>query len=668
MLVLMLNFKLVCYMKTFKNIFIKPLAVSLLFMFAACADYLDIMPDNVATMEHAFSNRNVTNKFLFSCYNYMPNPVSLTENPALVGGDENWWCLDEWVWGLQYRTTNAAYLAQGLQNANDPYLNYWDGARNGKNLFIGIRDCNIFLENIHVPTDIEEDERSQWTSEVKVLKAYFHFYLLRNYGPIPVTRENIPVDVSEVSVYREPVDNAVDYIVELIDEAMPGLLPQSFATRGEDAGRITRPIAAAIKAQALVWAASPLLNGSEQEMPSFSLIDNRGVQLFPQEYEVEKWVRAARAIREAIDICHENGHRLYEYQNYNTALSDTTRLKCVLRGAVTEKYNPEIVWPSTQSTQNLEYNVSPYFDMIYAETATSEFGATLKIAEQFYTHNGLPVEEDEEWISWAGGINRRYEPAVNSGTGMDGNSLSGDHRFLIQSNETSAKLHFYREPRFYAWIGFDRGIWEMNGKGEAGRFLKARGGELHGVSNAGRHNTCGYVTKKLVNMETVQNTNGALTQTRYTYPVIRLTDLYLLYAEALNESKAVPDSEVYQWIDLVRLRAGIPGVLEAYKKAVSSQKNKPATKSGMREIIKRERLIELSFESQRFYDLIRWKDAYQHWNEPVQGWNINGRTVDTYYQVTTYFAQRVFNQRDYFWPLKLGSLQVNRNLVQNPGW
>jgi hypothetical protein len=88
----------------------------------------------------------------------------------------------------------------------------------------------------------------------------------------------------------------------------------------------------------------------------------------------------------------------------------------------------------------------------------------------------------------------------------------------------------------------------------------------------------------------------------------------------------------------------------------------------MREIIKKERLIELSFESQRFYDLIRWKDAYQYWNEPVKGWNVTENSIDGYYQVTVYFNQRVFNERDYFWPLKLSSLQVNRNLVQNPGW
>jgi hypothetical protein len=655
---------------------IKTFAVTLVMAFTACADYLDIMPDNVATMEHAFSNRNVTQRFLFACYNMLPNPVSYDESPALLGGDESWWCLDQWGIGLQYHNKNAAYLAQGYQNVNNPYLNYWDGTNNGKNLFIGIRDCNIFLENIHIPLDIEEWERTQWTAEVKFLKAYFHYYLLRHYGPVPIMRENIPVNVSaeEIQVYREPVDDVVNYIVELIDEAMPNLMPSTWQTRADDAGRITQPIAASVKAEALVWLASPLLNGSEEEAPTFSLIDGRGVQLFPQEYSAEKWTRAAQAAKEAIDICHQNGHSLYDYQGVGAGtLSDITRLKCTLRGAVTEKYNPEIIWPSVQATGNLEYYVCPFLDMLNSGIMPAEIGPTLKIAEEYHTRNGLPLDEDEEWLNWAGNsATQRYEPitvSTETGSGMDGNSsLRDDHLYLLQGNEITVKLHFYREPRFYAWIGCDRNIWEMNGKGETARVIRAKAGELNGVSSTGRHNTCGYITKKLVNMETLQNSNGSFSQTRYTYPLIRLTGLYLLYAEALNESKSAPDGEVYDWVDSVRTRAGIPTVLNAYTKAIPGKRSKPTTKAGMREIIKRERMIELSFESQRFYDLIRWKDAYQYWNEPIRGWNIAGRTVESYYQVTTYFDQRVFNMRDYFWPIRLASLQAYNKLVQNPEW
>ncbi|KAA6324773.1 RagB/SusD family nutrient uptake outer membrane protein, partial [termite gut metagenome] len=322
----------------------------------------------------------------------------------------------------------------------------------------------------------------------------------------------------------------------------------------------------------------------------------------------------------------------------------------------------------------LEYYSTCYLNSFTVTTTFSEFGPTLKIAEEFYSRNGLPLDEDAEWTEWIGGnFIQRYDPLVisrNAGSGINKtSSLSDDHKYYIRENETTAKLLCYREPRFYAWIGFDRGIWELNGKNENERYLLARGGETQGANGDGRHNPCGYFAKKLVNLETAQNTSGGLTQVRYTYPMIRLTDLYLLYAEALNESKSAPDNEVYQWIDSVRIRAGIPGVVEAYStNAVAAKKNKPTTKEGMRDIIKQERLIELSFESQRFYDLIRWKDALRYWNEPVRGWNIVEKTPNLFYSVITYFNSRTFNTKDYLWPLKLSTLQVNPNFKQNPGW
>jgi hypothetical protein len=157
-----------------------------------------------------------------------------------------------------------------------------------------------------------------------------------------------------------------------------------------------------------------------------------------------------------------------------------------------------------------------------------------------------------------------------------------------------------------------------------------------------------------------------LNDTDMSYPLSRLSDLYLLYAEALNETKGSPDEEVYQWIDAVRSRAGLKGVVESWKK--SSVPDKPLSKDGMREIIKRERTVELAFECQRFYDMLRWKDAAKALSEPVQGWNYKGNDVASYYQVVTYWNQRTFRARNYLWPVPLTNLIVNANLVQNPGW
>jgi hypothetical protein len=646
----------------------------------SCASYLDVVPDNVATIDHAFSTRNTMQRFLMTCYWYLPNAVSYWNNPGLIGGDELWWCIDVDA----MNTNDAAYLAKGGQNANNPYLNFWDGEKSGKNLFVAIRDCNIFLENAHSPTDIYDYERRQWISEVKFLKAYFHYYLLQIYGPIPIIRENLPVSATseEVRIFREPVDDVVNYIVDLIDEAMPDLMLNTDDTRVNDAGRITQPVAAAIKAKVLALAASPLFNGSEDTPPQFSLVDNRGVELFPRKYEAEKWTRAAKAAEEAIQISLNAGHRFYVLNpgvitSANIALmNDTTKWKCELRGAITDRFNTEIIWPATTMTYNtLQGQAVPNFGTFTANVNPSEIGPTLKVAEEFYTRNGIPIDEDMEWRSWVGeNFIQRYEhiaASTEAGSGINGvSSLSDDHKYYIRSGENTAKLHFYRERRFYAWLGFDRGIWETNGHTNEQTPMLARGGEAQGMMGGGRHTTCGYFSKKLVHMGTIKNANNSnFNYEEYTYPLVRLSDLYLLYAETLNESKAAPDAEVYNWIDQVRARAGLKPVLQAWNDhAIPGMKNKPTRKDGMREIIKRERMIELSLESQRFFDLRRWMDARQYLNEPVTGWNFQGANPDSYYTVVTYFNQRVFNTRDYFWPLRLESLQINSNLKQNPGW
>ncbi|NQU51859.1 MAG: RagB/SusD family nutrient uptake outer membrane protein, partial [Bacteroidetes bacterium] len=150
-----------------------------------------------------------------------------------------------------------------------------------------------------------------------------------------------------------------------------------------------------------------------------------------------------------------------------------------------------------------------------------------------------------------------------------------------------------------------------------------------------------------------------------------LGDLYLLYAEALNEVKSAPDAEVYEYVDLIRERAGLAGVVESWSQH-STYSDKPSTKEGMRDIIKQERLIELAFEGTRFWDLRRWKDAEKYMNLPIKGWDIGGRGLG-FYNVTTVFPGPSdpvipFEFKDYLWPIREDEIIKNPNLVQNPGW
>jgi hypothetical protein len=639
-------------MKRFKIIF---LSISIGVM-TSCASYLDIVPDSIADMETAFSNRANAEQYLFSCFTYLPNPTNGFNYPGLVGSDEIWWNIDRAGTGLEQEI--GGKLAWGLQNTNSPLFDYFDGG--DRNLFKGIRDCNTFLENINTPPDLEELERDRWIAEVKFLKAYFHYFLMHLYGPIPITRENLPVDAppDQVRVFREPIDDVVNYIVELLDEAVKDLPLSIETTKVEDAGRITKPIALALKAKTLVWAASPLFNGNSDYV---NFKDSRGIQLIPDgDPDIKKWERAAVAIKNAIDTAHLAGHKFYEHVPA-TPMSDITKLKYSLRGAITEKFNPEIIWPSTHDVSQLQQRSMPQVGDYVDESSLRQMTmicATLKIAEQYYTNNGIPIDEDPAWLAWIGGsLDNRYETQVARGT---------DHQYYIQTNETTAKLNFYREPRFYAYLAFDRGIFEGAGRSEVNSFfLKARASEANGFVNADMHIPTGYYMKKLVN--TAVTAERIYSGRRYSYPIIRLTDLYLLYAEALNESSGTEvNPEVYQWINLVRARAGLKGVIESW--AVASDPDKPRNKEGMRNIIKQERLIELAFEGHRLSDLRRWKDAARYLSEPVKGWNHREPTAEGYYKVTTIYDQRTYTTKEYLWPIGLSTLIVNKNLVQNPGW
>src|SRR6202008_3121426 len=99
-----------------------------------------------------------------------------------------------------------------------------------------------------------------------------------------------------------------------------------------------------------------------------------------------------------------------------------------------------------------------------------------------------------------------------------------------------------------------------------------------------------------------------------------LADLYLMYAEALNEVKGYSTEDTH-WINLVRERASLPTVEESWTN-YSTDPSKYTTKEGLREIIQQERAIELMFEGHRYWDLKRWKKAHVALNQPIKAWDI----------------------------------------------
>lgn len=633
-----------------------------LFIFAflfptACNNYLDVVPDNVATIDNAFTNRYNAEKFLFTCYSWLPNHTNISTNPAFFGGYEMWMLNDELTWPYAQGGVNqhAYFMARDGQNANSPYINTWEGLRGGVDLWTGIRDCNIFLENVDLPRDIDEDERTRWKAEVKFLKAYYHFYLLQQYGPIPITDKNLPVSTSvkDVAVYRDPVDEVVNYIVNLLDEAALAL-PNRIENTTEELGRITKPVALAVKAKLLTMVASPLFNGNSNYS---NLVDNRGKTLFPQAYDPNKWGKAATAIKEAIDCAEENGAQLYYYTG-SSNLAESTKAKLNIRGSVTERWNSEIIWGSSQSTVNLQKSLA---HRQVGLTAVAAYVAcvgnpTIRSVERFYSSNGVPINEDITWDY----VNR-----------YDVRKATASEKFLIREGFTTAKLNFDREIRFYASLYFDGSMVYGNGVNTENNYANItytsmKNGMMSGRYTNNMYSVTGYGVKKLVHPNTVLG-NTTFSAYEYAFPIIRLADLYLLYAEVLNEIKSKPDNEVYVYIDKVRERASLKGVVESWA-TYSSNPSKPTTQEGMREIIHQERMIELAFEGQTYWDLLRWKKAQAEFSIPVQGWNVMGKEVADYYQIVTIFTPAPFKIKDYFYPIRNYELSVNKNLVQNYGW
>lgn len=620
---------------------------------SSCADFLDIVPENVASMDNAFSNRENSMKFLYTCYKYLPDACNPDNTPGFLTGDEYWMLPKSTDLSANF-SLNGWNIARCQQNVSSPLLNYWDGGKGGHNLWVAIRDCNIFLENIHKPVDLDEYERIRWIAEVKCLKAYYHYYLLRLYGAIPIMDKNIEVnaDIDEVRRFRDPVDDVVAYIVATIDECKKDL-PLQIVDEGKELGRLTRPAALAIKAQTLLLAASPLFNGNPNNA---DIVDKRGIYLFSKEYKQEKWDAAAVAAKEAIECAEEAGHELYQYTDYAN-ISDVTRRLLSISKSVSERWNEELIFGVTSPTNFIQKFSCPALSSLSSPTVTPLISVTMNVAESFYTKNGVPMDEDNSEY-WVNNYHERYKPAVIPD--------EADNKYYLEIGEQTALLNMNREPRFYANLGFDRGAWYIEGnKDDLDGTVKlhAKKGEFAGRTHSS-YNITGYFPKKIVGTQAYFSKSEWVSY-RYTFPVVRLADLYLMYAEALNESLPAPNEDVYIYIDKVRLRAGLEGVVSSWMK-YSSDPEKPKSKDGMRNIIRQERLNELSLEGQRFWDLRRWRINL---DRSVKGWNVMGETVQDYYNVIEiYNRSEEYGMKDYLWPLSTDAILKNPNLVQNPGW
>ncbi|MDR0865498.1 MAG: RagB/SusD family nutrient uptake outer membrane protein [Candidatus Symbiothrix sp.] len=628
--------------------------------FHSC-DYLDVVPDDIATLDHSFANRLEAEKFLFTCYSYIPETANVNANIGLCGADE--------IWTNRYRENDGLRVAKGQQNINDPFINYWEGKHGtGINLYNAIRDCNIFLEILEdasrVP-DLSLTMRRRWICEVKFLKAYYHFYLFKMYGPIVIADKNIPIDATteEVRVKRATVDEVVHYISDLYDESLgdPNRtdLPEKITNPQLEMGRITRDVVLSMKARLWVYAASPLFNPKQGDTDYQNFKDKDNVFLFPQSYDPDKWIKAKEACEAALTAAEIAGVRPYTFITEKSLPEETMTEMRIRNSFADDEWSSELIWGLTGSgrrgNDNLQARAMARINPAAAlnnAVANDELNPTIQITKFYYTKNGVPVSEDKTWLSG------RSETDIVT--------IKPDYKNNLVEGYDIAAMHVEREPRFYANLAFDGSIWYMeNSTAPTMWSVKCRIGGQQAKLGTDWFSLTGYWPKKLVNWKYVINQEyGSRVLRDYPWPEMRLCDLYLLYAETLCETGDL--GKAIEYIDKVREKAGLQGIVESWTN-YSNQPNKFNTQGGLRDIIKQERTIEFMFEGHRYWDVRRWKDLHKL-NQIIQGWDVEQETPDAYYRPKNIFIQGFVTPRDYFSPLSEQALIVNPNLVQNPGW
>lgn len=633
------------------------------FLYAGC-DFLDVQPEQKGTLEEAFANQNTAENFLYSCYSFMPATSDFNGEPQTLGASDEVCLTSQWATNWHY----SKIVNIGAQTAADPIYNYWSYYTSqtqptrckAYNLYGAIRQCYTFLDKVRTVPGISTEKLNLWIPEAQFLIAYYHYLLLRLYGPIVIVEKEIPFDAPEDLYYpkRKPYDECVSWISDRLDEVA---LKLPAARPSYEMGRPTSVVAKAIKSRMLLYAASPLFNGNSEFYADFK--NKSGENLISLQYDKEKWKKALDATEAAIDAAHSAGHSLFEYPSSPSGASDQTKAYYNHRYMVVmmpSEGNTDMIWAYSKDQSNIQQMIAARG--LAAGSTSVPYGGiapSFQMVETFLTKNGLPMSVDPTF-DYAG----RYDFAKIPG-----------------SSEWTVKMHLNREPRFYADIAYDRATnYELNGKdgiSAPGYTLYLRMGEKNpatGLPNANdplkdMWTVNGYLTKKFLHPSS-NFENNLLTKRKPTaFPLIRLTELYLNYAEAYYEYYGRLDGQALTYFNEIRRRAGIPDVDVSWQGIPGKD---------YREIIRQERTIELMFEGHRFFDARRWKIAHLTFSKVQKRWNCfasgySNQNVQPYddYLVLRNSAEptKTFvSPKHYLYPLGSRDIDINYNLVQNPGW
>ena len=266
-------------------------ALAAISILSGCSDYLDREYDSFIDNEMTFTSYERTSKFLVNAYRYLPDGFNRIGSEAMLDA-----------------ATDDAEHANASCNIQHFNTGAWNSRSNPDDLwnkyYAGIRIANEFIENVdRVNLDkyrLDPDNQNEyqnrlndlktWKYEARFLRAFFHFELVKRFGPVPVITSTLSVNADYSETPRPSMDDCISFISSECDKVAEVLDLTPGRGIDSDLGRATKGAALALKSRVLLYAASPLYldwqNFSESDLPS----------------DMEKWKAAAQASKDVIDL------------------------------------------------------------------------------------------------------------------------------------------------------------------------------------------------------------------------------------------------------------------------------------------------------------------------------------------------------------------------------
>jgi hypothetical protein len=672
---------------------IKYLLLAFLLPFMSCESYLNQSIQSLLSEETVFNDYVHAQGYLEQCYKFVVNY-------AAVGNQNN---ADNFLQGDEYLTvstgmtsmqfdqgtinnyTNGIYSRPGytLNQIGTGFLNGGPGIWQG---WIAIRICNIVLRNVDNMTGTTQTEKNLLKGQALFFRAYFHHEIMKFWGAIPyvdkvLDGKNQDFAFPRPTTYKESALKAdADFAAaaELLPNTWDDLKTDPTATFltfrtdtwGNNLMRINKVIVYSYKGKNLLLAASPLMKGSRDTY----------------DYDQELCAQAAEAFAHVIlfDRLDVNDLGLTTLVNYPHLFYTTTTNKTLWPGTAknTAPLEAEYIFSSVANSINGATS-TPRNYMPYGNTNNYETPNHRYVHKIFGTANGLSCDEDPTFLKVDGPYGK------------------------IGVNEFDK-----RDPRFYANMMIDGDLAIVNPSADANyKYLQLYNTGLikAGINVTGYNKPAfqkiwhtGYFVKKWADITfNVAATAGGsvvdnVTQINASWTSMRLTDVYLMYAEALAATTTYGSNKAPTYsflenaptalevINTIRDRFSVPHVETAYNSIGIDMKD-DANRNKFMDVVRRERACELCFEGERWTDLRRWQIADQLeyklktsinfdrtvYPTPVKAPTAN-LTRDKFKNIN--FTEKLILTRvcDYpkqFWlPFPTDQTQMYDGFPQNPGW